>query len=86
MEDHDPVWLELRHAHIADVCPLLAALFLTLFSVCFFFINGFFQASERLHEKMTNFVSKNKAAQIHQGSRLALLCCLLLGVCLVVLV
>lgn len=27
------------------------------------------QASERLHEKMTNFVSKNKAAQIQQGSR-----------------
>ncbi|GMQ05101.1 hypothetical protein CsSME_00050258 [Camellia sinensis var. sinensis] len=44
LEDHDPIWLELRHAHIAD-------------------------ASERLHEKMTNFVSKNKAAQIHHGSR-----------------
>ncbi|PRQ18028.1 putative sec1-like protein [Rosa chinensis] len=43
LEDHDPVWLELRHAHIAD-------------------------ASERLHDKMTNFVSKNKAAQMH-GSR-----------------
>ncbi|CAL5022176.1 unnamed protein product [Urochloa decumbens] len=41
LEDHDPVWLELRHAHIAD-------------------------ASERLHDKMTNFVSKNKAAQLHQ--------------------
>lgn len=27
------------------------------------------QASERLHEKMTNFVSKNKVAQIQQGSR-----------------
>ncbi|KAF5478418.1 hypothetical protein F2P56_004978 [Juglans regia] len=45
LEDHDPVWLELRHAHIAD-------------------------ASERLHEKMTNFISKNKAAQIQHGSRL----------------
>lgn len=44
LEDHDPIWLEIRHAHIAD-------------------------ASERLHEKMTNFVSKNKAAQIQQGSR-----------------
>ncbi|KAM3321979.1 putative protein transport Sec1a [Capsicum baccatum] len=44
LEDHDPIWLELRHAHIAD-------------------------ASERLHEKMTNFVSKNKAAQMHHGSR-----------------
>ncbi|KAF5466969.1 hypothetical protein F2P56_016846 [Juglans regia] len=44
MEDHDPIWLELRHAHIAD-------------------------ASERLHEKMTNFVSKNKAAQIQQSGR-----------------
>lgn len=43
LEDHDPIWLELRHAHIAD-------------------------ASERLHEKMTNFVNKNKAAKIH-GSR-----------------
>lgn len=20
LEDHDPVWVELRHAHIADVC------------------------------------------------------------------
>uniref|UniRef100_A0A0E0P6F0 SNARE-interacting protein KEULE n=1 Tax=Oryza rufipogon TaxID=4529 RepID=A0A0E0P6F0_ORYRU len=37
LEDHDPIWLELRHA------------------------------SERLHEKMTNFVSKNKAAQLHQA-------------------
>ncbi|XP_010918310.2 SNARE-interacting protein KEULE [Elaeis guineensis] len=44
LEDHDPIWLELRHAHIAD-------------------------ASERLHEKMTNFIMKNKAAQIHQSSR-----------------
>ncbi|KAL5743812.1 hypothetical protein ACOSP7_026677 [Xanthoceras sorbifolium] len=44
LEEHDPVWLELRHAHIAD-------------------------ASERLHEKMTNFISKNKAAQIQHGSR-----------------
>ncbi|XP_040987049.1 SNARE-interacting protein KEULE-like [Juglans microcarpa x Juglans regia] len=44
LEDHDPVWLELRHTHIAD-------------------------ASERLHEKMTNFISKNKAAQIQHGSR-----------------
>ncbi|KAL0538461.1 hypothetical protein IC582_027482 [Cucumis melo] len=44
LEDTDPVWLELRHSHIAD-------------------------ASERLHEKMTNFVSKNKAAQIQQSAR-----------------
>ncbi|XP_021901873.1 SNARE-interacting protein KEULE-like isoform X2 [Carica papaya] len=44
LEEHDHIWLELRHAHIAD-------------------------ASERLHEKMTNFVSKNKAAQIQHGSR-----------------
>ncbi|KAG0457510.1 hypothetical protein HPP92_022667 [Vanilla planifolia] len=44
LEDHDPIWLELRYAHIAD-------------------------ASERLHEKMTNFVSRNKAAQIHHSSR-----------------
>ncbi|KAK1578840.1 hypothetical protein Q3G72_033511 [Acer saccharum] len=44
LEEHDPVWLELRHAHIAD-------------------------ASERLHEKMTNFITKNKAAQIQHGSR-----------------
>ncbi|KAI3687468.1 hypothetical protein L1987_81165 [Smallanthus sonchifolius] len=44
LEEHDPVWSELRHSHIAD-------------------------ASERLHDKMTNFVSKNKAAQMNQGSR-----------------
>ncbi|XVE76969.1 hypothetical protein DITRI_Ditri13aG0023800 [Diplodiscus trichospermus] len=43
LEDHDPVWLELRHAHIAD-------------------------ASERLHDKMTTFKSRNKAAQV-QSSR-----------------
>ncbi|PNY12023.1 SNARE-interacting protein KEULE, partial [Trifolium pratense] len=43
LEDHDPLWLELRHAHIAD-------------------------ASERLHLKMTSFMSKNKAAQIQHGS------------------
>ncbi|KAK6918516.1 Sec1-like protein [Dillenia turbinata] len=48
LEDHDPVWLELRHAHIAD-------------------------ASERLHDKMTNFKSKNKAAQLssRDGSELS---------------
>ncbi|XP_073225762.1 protein transport Sec1a-like isoform X2 [Cicer arietinum] len=44
LEEHDTVWLELRHTHIAD-------------------------ASERLHEKFTNFVSKNKAAQIQQSGR-----------------
>ncbi|KAJ9147784.1 hypothetical protein P3X46_029905 [Hevea brasiliensis] len=44
LDEHDPVWLELRHAHIAV-------------------------ASEQLHEKMTNFVSKNKAAQIQHSSR-----------------
>ncbi|GMI95574.1 keule [Hibiscus trionum] len=44
LEEHDPIWLELRHTHIAD-------------------------ASERLHDKMTNFVSKNKAAQLQHGSR-----------------
>ncbi|KAM3241502.1 hypothetical protein ACQJBY_054421 [Aegilops geniculata] len=42
LEDHDPVWLELRHSHIAD-------------------------ASERLHDKMTRFVLKNKAAQLQQA-------------------
>ncbi|KDO67950.1 hypothetical protein CISIN_1g0060291mg [Citrus sinensis] len=44
LEEHDPLWLELRHAHIAD-------------------------ASERLHEKMTSFISKNKAAQIQHSAR-----------------
>ncbi|XP_062077154.1 SNARE-interacting protein KEULE-like [Humulus lupulus] len=44
LDDHDHVWLELRHAHIAEV-------------------------GERLHEKMTGFISKNKAAQIQLGSR-----------------
>ncbi|KAF3439985.1 hypothetical protein FNV43_RR18263 [Rhamnella rubrinervis] len=43
LEDDDPVWVELRHAHIAD-------------------------ASERLHDKMTN-LSKNKAAQMQQKAR-----------------
>ncbi|PIN24669.1 Vesicle trafficking protein Sec1 [Handroanthus impetiginosus] len=48
LEDHDPVWLELWHTHIAE-------------------------ASERLHDKMTNFVLKNKAAQLQQrdGSELS---------------
>lgn len=31
-----------------------------------------FQASERLHDKFTNFVQKNKAAQIHQSGRYSL--------------
>ncbi|XP_025015454.1 SNARE-interacting protein KEULE isoform X2 [Ricinus communis] len=44
LDEHDPVWLELRHAHIAD-------------------------ASERLHEKVASFVSKNKAAHIQHVSR-----------------
>ncbi|XP_074321521.1 protein transport Sec1a-like [Silene latifolia] len=44
LDDTDPVWLEIRHLHIAE-------------------------ASERLHEKMTNFTSKNKAAQLSQASR-----------------
>ncbi|XP_062102663.1 SNARE-interacting protein KEULE-like isoform X2 [Humulus lupulus] len=44
LDEYDHVWLELRHAHIAEV-------------------------GERLHEQMTNFISKNKAAQIQLGSR-----------------
>ncbi|KAE8712856.1 Detected protein of unknown function [Hibiscus syriacus] len=44
LEEHDPVWLKLHHAHIAD-------------------------ASERLHENMTSFISKNKVAQLQHGSR-----------------
>ncbi|WCJ22857.1 Syntaxin-binding protein 1 [Euphorbia peplus] len=44
LDDNDPVWLELRHVHIAD-------------------------ASERLSDKMTNFVAKNKAAQMQQSAR-----------------
>ncbi|CAN4125823.1 unnamed protein product [Withania somnifera] len=48
LEDQDPVWLELRHTHIA-------------------------YASERLHDRFTNFVSKNKAAQMERrdGSELS---------------
>ncbi|KAL8256067.1 hypothetical protein R6Q59_031134 [Mikania micrantha] len=41
LEDHDPVWLELRHSHIAE-------------------------ASDQLHDKMTSFMSKNKAARMHR--------------------
>ncbi|CAN6466572.1 unnamed protein product [Victoria cruziana] len=44
LEDHDPIWVELRDLHFAD-------------------------ASERLHTKMQNFISKNKAAQIRHSSR-----------------
>ncbi|EPS73965.1 hypothetical protein M569_00789 [Genlisea aurea] len=40
LEDHDPIWVELRHEHIG-------------------------YASEQLDEKLKNFLSKNKAAQIH---------------------
>lgn len=32
------------------------------------------QASERLHEKMTSFISKNKAAQIQHSARLVKIC------------
>lgn len=38
-----------------------------------FNLNWSWQASERLHDKMTNFVSKNKAAQMH-GSRFVCIC------------
>ncbi|XP_050213408.1 SNARE-interacting protein KEULE-like isoform X2 [Mercurialis annua] len=44
LDEYDPIWLELRHAHVAD-------------------------ASERLHEKVASFVSKNKAAHIQQVPR-----------------
>ncbi|KAL9234388.1 hypothetical protein vseg_009267 [Gypsophila vaccaria] len=44
LDDTDPVWLEIRHLHIAE-------------------------ASERLHDKMINFATKNKAAQLSQASR-----------------
>ncbi|KAJ3672528.1 hypothetical protein LUZ60_007249 [Juncus effusus] len=44
LEDHDPVWLELRHVHIGD-------------------------ASVRLSDKMENFTSKNKAAQMQSKQR-----------------
>ncbi|XP_051113716.1 SNARE-interacting protein KEULE-like isoform X3 [Andrographis paniculata] len=47
LEDHDPIWLQLRHTHIAE-------------------------ASERLHEKMMSFASKNKAAQLQQRDGSAL--------------
>lgn len=60
----------------------LSLLYLLNITPLFILITGFFQASERLHEKMTNFVSKNKAAQIHQGSRLALWCLLAFGLVL----
>ncbi|XP_071688718.1 protein transport Sec1a-like [Rutidosis leptorrhynchoides] len=48
LEDHDPVWLEMRHLHIAE-------------------------ASEKLSDRMQNFMSKNKAAQLQQrdGSELS---------------
>ncbi|EMS45373.1 putative protein transport Sec1a [Triticum urartu] len=42
LEDHDPIWFELRDVHVAD-------------------------ANLRLHEKMRDFISKNKAAQLHQA-------------------
>ncbi|VAH41093.1 unnamed protein product [Triticum turgidum subsp. durum] len=42
LEDHDPIWFELRDVHVAD-------------------------ANLRLHEKMSDFISKNKAAQLHQA-------------------
>ena len=67
MEDHDPVWLELRHAHIADV-RLFPLSSLTIV-ICFvdLMMKSTFQANERLHEKMSSFVSKNKAAQLQQA-------------------
>lgn len=67
MEDHDPVWLELRHAHIAHV-RLLPLPSLTIV-ICFvdIMMKSTFQVNETLHEKMTSFVSKNKAAQLQQA-------------------
>lgn len=67
LEDHDPVWLELRHAHIADV-RLLPLSSLTIV-ICFadLMLKSTFQVNVRLDEKMTSFVSKNKAAQLQQA-------------------
>lgn len=71
LEELDPVWLELRHAHIADVC-ILSIVFIYFEYSWYTHIDLWLpcQASEQLHEKMTNFVSKNKAAQLQHTSRL----------------
>ncbi|RHN64286.1 putative sec1-like protein [Medicago truncatula] len=75
LEEHDAVWLELRHSYIADVRliqSLSAYISFVSNQISMLFYQLKFQASERLHDKFTNFVQKNKAAQIHQSGRYSL--------------
>ncbi|SPT15907.1 unnamed protein product [Triticum aestivum] len=67
LEDHDPIWFELRDVHVADVrlLPLLSLNVVVCFSNCI--MTSILQANLRLHEKMRDFISKNKAAQLHQA-------------------
>jgi hypothetical protein len=67
LEDHDPIWFELRDVHVADVrlLPLLSLNVVVCFSNCI--MTSILQANLRLHEKMSDFISKNKAAQLHQA-------------------
>ncbi|KAK9211995.1 hypothetical protein WN943_001374 [Citrus x changshan-huyou] len=73
LEEHHPIWVELLFALIAYV-SFSFYFFFPLFVVVFYinYMNALFnrQASERLHGKMTGFVSKKKTAQIPNGSRL----------------
>lgn len=69
LEDHDPIWLELRDSHIADVSFVtqIGDYYFMMMEDAFTAQSVIWQASERLHEKMTNFIAKNKAAQIHSS-------------------
>lgn len=50
LEDHDPIWLELRHAHIADVCmenppSRFICFVLKIFDCQFIYINQLYTLS-----------------------------------------
>ena len=47
LDDHDPIWLELRHAHIADVCPSFT-IWCRLYSLLFRVISSIYNLSNMI--------------------------------------
>ncbi|RWW29718.1 hypothetical protein GW17_00005761 [Ensete ventricosum] len=52
LEDHDPIWLELRHAHIADVSLMISYLDTLLIYPFYLFLRDGGELSTRDLQKM----------------------------------